>query len=128
MRYNQNICVTFQHAAEMLSKRWTSLILKVMMAGPMRFSVLAEQLGVVSDRILSERLKELERQGIVTRRVFPETPVRVEYSLTEKGLALAPVLEAIEHWSETWVELMPVIDTTTFAETEAEAEQTAAAN
>jgi DNA-binding HxlR family transcriptional regulator len=128
MRYNNNICITFQHAAEMLSKRWTALILKVMMDGPMRFSVLAERLGVVSDRILSERLKDLERAGIITRRVFPETPVRVEYALTEKGLALGPVMDAIEHWSETWVELSAAVDAVEFNETEPEAQATAAVN
>lgn len=105
MRYNENICLRYQHAIEMLSKRWTALILKVMLAGPLRFSELAEQLGVVSDRMLSERLKDLEQEGVVERRVVPETPVRVEYSLTEKGLALAPVIESIETWGNEWVEL-----------------------
>jgi DNA-binding HxlR family transcriptional regulator len=105
MRYNENICVRYQHAIEMLSKRWTALILKVMLSGPLRFSELADQLGVVSDRMLSERLKDLEQQGVVERRVFPETPVRVEYSLTAKGQALAPVIEAIETWGNEWVEL-----------------------
>lgn len=105
MRYNENICLRYQHAIEMLSKRWTALILKVMMAGPLRFSELAEQLGVVSDRMLSERLKDLEQEGVVERRVVPEMPVRVEYSLTEKGKALGPVVEAIEIWGNEWVEL-----------------------
>ncbi len=78
---------------------------------------------MVSDRILSERLKELERAGMVTRRVFPETPVRVEYALTEKGLALGPVLDAIEQWSATWVELAPELDSEPCVETESEAVQ-----
>ena len=105
MRYNDNICLRYQHAIEMLSKRWTALILKVLMPGSLRFSELADQLGVVSDRMLSERLKDLEREGIVERRVLPETPVRVEYSLTAKGQALGPVVDAIEHWGNEWVEL-----------------------
>ena len=105
MRYNENICIRYQHAIEMISKRWTALILKVLMSGSLRFSELADQLGVVSDRMLSERLKDLEREGIVERRVLPESPVRVEYSLTVKGQALAPVVEAIERWSNAWVDL-----------------------
>jgi DNA-binding HxlR family transcriptional regulator len=58
---------------------------------------------VVSERVLSERLKELEAAGIIERRVYPETPVRIDYRLTEKGLALAPVLAAIERWSHDWI-------------------------
>ncbi len=103
MRYAEKICVNFQHCAEIIAKRWTALILHVMMEKPRRFSELAEELEVVSDRILSERLKELEREGIVERRVYDCTPVRVEYSLTEKGRALGPVIEAMETWSNRWV-------------------------
>ena len=103
MRYTEHICVKFQHCAEVIAKRWTALILHVMMEKPKRFSELSEELEVVSDRILSERLKELEREGIVERRVYPATPVRVEYSLTEKGRALGPVIEAMEAWSNRWL-------------------------
>jgi DNA-binding HxlR family transcriptional regulator len=101
------MCVNYQHAVEILAKRWTALILKVLMPGPMRFSALAEQLSVVSDRVLSERLKELEREGILERRVYAETPVRIEYALTEKGKALSPIIAAIEAWSYDWVKHQP---------------------
>jgi DNA-binding HxlR family transcriptional regulator len=103
MRYSEKICVTFQRCSEIIAKRWTALILRVLMEKPRRFSELAEELEVVSDRILSERLKELEREGIVERRVYPCTPVRVEYSMTEKGRALGPVLDAMESWSSRWI-------------------------
>lgn len=76
----------------------------------MRFSALAEQLEVVSDRVLSERLKELEREGILERRVFAETPVRIEYALTEKGKALSPIIAAIEAWSYEWVKYQPEVE------------------
>jgi len=56
-------------------------------------------------RVLSERLKDLEQQGIVRRNVYPETPVRIEYSLSDKEYALAPVLQEIENWAEHWVEI-----------------------
>lgn len=104
MRYSENICVRYQHAIEIIGKRWTCLILKLLMEGPLRFNELSTQLGVVSDRMLSERLKELELEEVIERRVLPETPVRVEYRLTVKGLALAPVVSAIECWCEAWVE------------------------
>jgi DNA-binding HxlR family transcriptional regulator len=94
-----------QQAIELLGKRWTGLILQVLMTRPLRFNEMAEQLEVVSDRMLSERLKELEAEGVVARCVYPETPVRIEYRLTEKGKALAPVIEAIGEWSQRWIEL-----------------------
>ena len=104
MRYSTQICGRYQRGAEILGKRWTTLIIKVLCGGPLRFSELAEQLEVASDRVISERLKELEAEGIVLRTVYPETPVRIEYALTEKGAELKPVIEALEAWSERWME------------------------
>lgn len=103
MRYSDQLCHRYQHAVEVICKRWTGLILKLLMEQPLRFNELSDQLEVVSDRMLSERLKELEQEGIIERRVFTDTPIRVEYSLTEKGVALTPVIEAIELWSSTWI-------------------------
>ncbi len=56
----------------------------------------------MSDRMLAERFKELEAVGVISRHVYPETPVRIEYQLTEKGKALQPVMEAVQHWGESW--------------------------
>ena len=109
MRYSEQFCPSFQHAVELLGKRWTGLILKVLLAGPQRFSEIADQIEGVSDRMLSERLKEFEAEGVIERRVFPETPVRIEYRLTEKGQALDSVLEAIATWSHQWVETEPAL-------------------
>src|SRR5260221_9252753 len=103
MRYSDHICVRFQHAAEIIAKRWTTLIIKVLMDSPMRFNELAERLAVVTDRVLSKRLKELGQEKIVERRVSIEPPIRVEYSLTDKGRAFSPILTAIEHWSHQWI-------------------------
>jgi DNA-binding HxlR family transcriptional regulator len=105
MRYSAQLCPRYQQAIELLGKRWTGLILQVLMARPLRFNEMAEQLEVVSDRMLSERLKELEAEGVIARCVYPETPVRIEYRLTEKGKGLAPVIEAIGEWSQRWIEL-----------------------
>jgi DNA-binding HxlR family transcriptional regulator len=109
MPYNEQYCPSFQHAVELLCKRWTGLILKVLLAGPQRFGAIAEQIEGVSDRMLSERLKEFEAEGLIERRVYPETPVRIEYRLTEKGQALDLVLDAIATWSHEWVEAEPAL-------------------
>jgi DNA-binding HxlR family transcriptional regulator len=103
MRYSEQLCLQYQQAVEIISKRWIGLILMVLMPGPRRFNEIADQLEVVSDRMLSERLKELEAEGVIERRVYPETPVRIEYSLTEKGRALEPVIAAIGQWGHQWL-------------------------
>jgi DNA-binding HxlR family transcriptional regulator len=97
------MCPRYQHAVALLGKRWTGLILKLLFNRPLRFNELAEQIEIVSDRMLSERLKELESEGVIKRHVYPAMPVRVEYPLTEKGQALAPVLDALTQWGERWV-------------------------
>ncbi|TWT24732.1 helix-turn-helix domain-containing protein [Planomicrobium sp. CPCC 101110] len=97
------ICPRFESAISILSQRWTGLIIYQLLSGPQRFSQLTEAIGI-SGRLLSERLKNLEASGLVTRTVYPETPVRIEYCLTEKGIALKPVMDEIQSWSQTWVE------------------------
>ena len=73
------------------------------MSGPSRYHELRSAIPDLSDRMLSERLRELEAEGIVSRSVIPDTPVRVEYALTEKGRALEGAIVAIATWAETWV-------------------------
>lgn len=87
----------------LLSQRWTGLIIYQLLAGPQRFCTIESSIGI-SGRVLSERLKDLENEGIVKRQVYPETPVRIEYSLTDKGKALQPLMKAIEQWSYSWLE------------------------
>lgn len=89
---------------QLLGKRWTGLILFQLLSGPQRFSEIESALPV-SGRLLSERLKELEKEGIVDRRIYPEVPVRVEYSLTEKGRALEPIFRDIQKWAENWIDV-----------------------
>lgn len=88
---------------QLLGKRWTGLILFQLLLGPQRFSEIESALPV-SGRLLTERLKELEKEGIVNRQIHAEVPVRVEYSLTEKGRALEPIFRDIQQWAETWIE------------------------
>lgn len=93
-------CSLYHRAVELIGRRWTGAILLVLVEeGPLRFSEIRQLVPDVSDRLLSERLKELEAEDIVVRNVHDETPVRVEYELTPKGRALEPALKALKRWS-----------------------------
>lgn len=93
-------CPAFHHAVELIGRRWSGAIIRAMLVGRDRFSEIAAAIPGLSDRLLSERLKELELAGIVARSVIPETPVRIEYHLTDKGDALAEVFAAISAWAD----------------------------
>jgi DNA-binding HxlR family transcriptional regulator len=112
------ICPRYEHAIQLLGKRWTGLILDSLMDGPRRFCELTATVEGLSDRVLSDRLRELEAEDIVERVVYPQIPVRVEYSLTEKGRDLRPVVQAIHEWAQEWIELphTPAEDTTEYNE------------
>ncbi|SNZ17047.1 transcriptional regulator, HxlR family [Terribacillus aidingensis] len=97
-----DLCPRFETGMELLSKRWNGFIIFRLLEGSQRFSELESSLPI-SGRLLSERLKELEAAGITTRTVYPDTPVRIEYELTEKGRALRPVITSIKEWAEKWV-------------------------
>ena len=98
-------CPRYHHAVELIGRRWTGAIVRAMLGGVTRFSDLTQTVPGLSDRMLSERLKELEVEGIVERTVFPDTPVRIEYHVTEKGRALASVVDSIAAWAEHWLPL-----------------------
>jgi DNA-binding HxlR family transcriptional regulator len=99
-----SLCPRVEKGMQVISKRWSILIIYQLLSGPQRFHNLEAALPL-SGRLLSERLKDLESEGIVKREVFPETPVRIQYSLTEKGYALEPIVKEIEKWSQAWVQL-----------------------
>jgi DNA-binding HxlR family transcriptional regulator len=99
------MCPRFEQATQLLGKRWTALLLEALLQGPQRFCELTTSVEGLSDRVLSDRLRELETEGIVERIVYPHIPVRVEYQLTDKGRALAPVVQAIHKWAEEWIPL-----------------------
>ncbi len=96
-------CPHYRRAVELIGRRWTGAILRAMLSGVERFSDLAATIPGLSDRMLSERLKELESERLVVRTVIPETPVRIEYRLTEKGRALGAVMEAVSAWAHDWL-------------------------
>lgn len=96
------LCPKFEAAFELLGKRWTGLIIQVLLSGPKRFKDLSDIIPGMSDRMLSERFKELEAAGIIIRHVYPETPVRIEYELTEKGKGLELAMKEVQEWAEKW--------------------------
>jgi len=100
---NSHMCPRFEHAIQLLGKRWTGLILDTLMHGPQRFCEMTTAVDGLSDRVLSDRLREMEMEGVIERIVYPQIPVRVEYRLTDKGRDLQPVVEAIHHWAEEWI-------------------------
>ena len=100
---NLSVCPLFHRAVELIGRRWTGAILSSLLMGATRFTDIIHAVPGLSDRLLSERLKELEAEGIVRRIVHPETPVRIEYHLTEKGHDLYSVTSALTEWAERWM-------------------------
>ena len=96
------LCATFHRAVELIGRRWTGAIIQVLLQGRMRYCDLRDAIPNVNERMLSERLRELESEGIVVRIVVPDTPVRVEYELTKKGRALEKSLTAVAEWASKW--------------------------
>ena len=101
------LCERFHHAIELIGRRWTGAIVYLLLKRRCRFATLRDAIPEITDRMLSDRLQELEREGIVIREVVPASPVRVEYALTKKGRALASAIDAMASWAERWVEESP---------------------
>lgn len=99
----RELCSKFHKASELIGRRWTGAIIYLLLSARCRFATLRDAIPDITDRMLSERLQELELEGIVERTVVPDTPVRVEYSLTKKGRALASPMDAIAHWASDWM-------------------------
>ena len=95
-------CPRFDRAMSILSKKWNCMIVRCMLAEPRRFSDISNYVEGLSDRLLSQRLQELEETGVVERRVYDTRPVLVEYALTKKGTALRDVVVAIQLWADQW--------------------------
>lgn len=99
-----SVCAKFHKAVELIGRRWSGALIQLLLRGPARYAELRDSIPDISDRMLSERLRELEEEGIVDRHVIPETPVRVEYSLTAKGRGLEQSLAALGQWADKWVD------------------------
>jgi DNA-binding HxlR family transcriptional regulator len=96
------VCPHFHAAIELIGKRWTGAIVAALTERPLRFGEVAKAVPGLSDRLLSQRLRELEEEGLVEREVEPGSPVRVTYSLTEVGAGLGPALAELKAWAQRW--------------------------
>jgi DNA-binding HxlR family transcriptional regulator len=96
-------CDSFTHVMRILGKRWTGLVLRELMAGPRRYNEMLTAIPGLSDPLLTQRLRELEAEGLVERRVIPSQPVRIEYLLTTAGCDLAEPLRVLEAWGDRWL-------------------------
>jgi len=99
------VCARFHRAVELIGGRWTGAIIQTLLQGKTRYALIKAAIPDITDRMLSERLRSLESEELVTRRVVPDSPVRVEYELTEKGRSLQRSLNEIGAWAERWIPL-----------------------
>ena len=97
------LCPRYHQAVELVGRRWAGAIISILLRSPARYNEIRAEIPDISDRMLAERLKELEAEGLVVRTVIPEPPVGVEYRLTEKGRALESAITAIARWAEKWI-------------------------
>ena len=102
--HKPELCARFHRSIELIGRRWTGAIIYLLLRSRCRFATLRDAIPDITDRMLSERLQELEAEGIIDRTVVPDTPVRVEYALTKKGRALADAMDAIAEWSSKWTD------------------------
>jgi DNA-binding HxlR family transcriptional regulator len=98
-----SLCPRFHLAVELIGSRWSGAIIQCLLGGRARYNAIRVAIPEISDRMLSERLRALETEGLVTRIVVPESPVRVEYELTAKGRALQDSIDAIGKWATRWI-------------------------
>jgi DNA-binding HxlR family transcriptional regulator len=98
-----SFCPRFHRAVELIGRRWTGAVIRAMFSGPRGFNELLATIPGLSDRLLTERLRELEDEKIVRREVLPGPPVRVQYTLTERGLELEPAIRTLGAWAERWM-------------------------
>lgn len=103
-----HVCPRFHHAVELIGRRWTGAIVRTLMDGPHRFNELLVAIPGISDRLLTERLRELESEKIVAREVQTGSPVRVSYTLTQRGVELQAALDELGRWAERWVVLSEI--------------------
>ena len=97
-------CPHYHEAVELIGRRWTGAIVAVLLESePLRFSEIAQAVPELSDRLLSERMKELEARGVVHRTVDEGPPVRVTYALTEMGRGLEPAVRELRSWAQAWL-------------------------
>ena len=105
--YDRDFCPRYHHAVELIGSRWAGVILRELLRGATRFSELADAIPDMTDKLLAERLKRFVAEGLVERRVISETPVRIEYHLTDMGRDLERTVREISIWAERWLPVPP---------------------
>ncbi len=96
-------CPQYHHAMEIIGKKWTGSILRVLMHGPHHYNEILLAIPGISDRLLTERLRNLEAEGLVVRHIASTSPVRIEYELTEMGQELNVAIRVISLWATKWL-------------------------
>jgi DNA-binding HxlR family transcriptional regulator len=104
MGLQRALCARFHAAVELVGRRWTGAVIQLLLDGRMRYAELRSAIPEISDRMLSERLRELEAEGLVERKVHEGSRARVSYALTEKGRALEPAIQELSSWARRWNE------------------------
>jgi DNA-binding HxlR family transcriptional regulator len=104
------VCARFHRAVELIGGRWTGAIIQTLLQGKTRYALIKAAIPDLTDRMLSERLRSLEAEDLVTRWVIADTPVRVEYELTDKGRSLENALHEISAWANRWMPVEPPQD------------------
>jgi DNA-binding HxlR family transcriptional regulator len=99
----EDFCLQFQQAVELIGRRWCGTIARALLPGARRYTELRRAIPEISDRALSQRLRELEAEGIVIRRVSIGPPVEVAYELSAKGRDLEQIIAAVERWAHEWL-------------------------
>jgi DNA-binding HxlR family transcriptional regulator len=102
--HEPKLCARYHRAVELIGRRWSGAILSVLLGGPKCFNEVLAAVPNLSDRLLTERLRELESEGLVRRSVRPGPPVRVSYALTPAGEGLRSVIEGLGKWAQRWIE------------------------
>lgn len=101
------LCPRFHRAVELVGRRWTGAIIRVLLSGPHRFNELLSAIPGISDRLLTERLRELEAESLISRHVEPGSPVKVVYQLTCAGAELQEPMDSLGRWAERWIAATP---------------------
>lgn len=96
-------CPSYHHAVELIGRRWSGVILRELLHGSTRFGQIKVAIPELTDKMLSQRLRELETEGLVERTVIAETPVRIDYTLTTKGKDLEDAITALSRWADRWI-------------------------
>lgn len=109
----EGFCPSYHHAVELIGRRWNGAILRELLIGTTRFGQIRGAIPELTDKMLASRLRQLEAEGLVNRTVIPDTPVRIEYTLTDKGRDLERAVAALSQWADQWIPPTPAPEAAT---------------